>query len=266
MRRTRAIVRASALVVCTLVMYAALILGLPFAFAITNPHRWRSLIFHGWAKATAAILGLKVAVQGTPPAPPFLLVSNHLSYVDVLVFASLVRCVFVARGDVARWAIFSTAARQELSCLSPRSEGRSRVNGSSSGAVRRRAWCFAEGPATVRHHSSFQVVAAGPAANTLRLLSCTCYRTSEASRRHLRSAVGDIIFVKHLSGLLSLSGYTGPLRSARNQFSDESQGAGEDGGAVKDRFIPVSRVRVPLAGCRRKGASEARTLIPGKKC
>src|SRR5713226_3254357 len=45
MRHLRAIVRAGALIVWTLLMYAALVLGLPFVFAFKNAvHRWRGLV------------------------------------------------------------------------------------------------------------------------------------------------------------------------------------------------------------------------------
>ncbi len=92
-------------------MYSTLIIVRPFTFALGDPQRWSALVFHRWARGATTILGVKIAVQGTLPIPPFLLVSNHLSYVDVLVFASQVKCVFVARGDVARWPVIGSLCR-----------------------------------------------------------------------------------------------------------------------------------------------------------
>jgi 1-acyl-sn-glycerol-3-phosphate acyltransferase len=40
-----------------------------------------------------------------------LLVSNHLSYLDILVFGSLMPCIFVAKQDVRNWPIFGWFAR-----------------------------------------------------------------------------------------------------------------------------------------------------------
>jgi 1-acyl-sn-glycerol-3-phosphate acyltransferase len=40
-----------------------------------------------------------------------LLVSNHLSYLDIIVLSSIQPCVFVAKGDVARWPLFGWLAR-----------------------------------------------------------------------------------------------------------------------------------------------------------
>jgi 1-acyl-sn-glycerol-3-phosphate acyltransferase len=54
---------------------------------------------------------MRMEVQGKPPRPPFLLVSNHLSYVDVVVLASQLGAVFVARGDVAGWPVAGAMCR-----------------------------------------------------------------------------------------------------------------------------------------------------------
>ncbi|HSO75385.1 MAG TPA: lysophospholipid acyltransferase family protein, partial [Blastocatellia bacterium] len=215
MRRTRAIVRASALFVCTLLMYAALILGLPFAFAFSNPHGWRTLIFHKWAKAIATIVGLKVAVQGAPPAPPFLLVSNHLSYVDVLLFASQVKCGFVARGDIARWPVIGLLCRAAGTIFVDREKRKdvSRVNGLIDQALDagRGVVLFAEGTSTqgdlVLPFKSSLLDQAARASFAVSYAALS-YRTSESEPpAHLSVCWwGEMTLVKHLIGLLSLSG------------------------------------------------------------
>lgn len=250
MRRTRSIVRASALIVCTLVMYAALILGLPFAFAFTNPHRWRSLIFHKWAQATAAILGLKIAVQGTPPALPFLLVSNHLSYVDVLVFASLVRCVFIARSDVARWPAIGLLCRAAGTIFVDREKRKdvSRVNGLIDQALgeKRGVVLFAEGTSTqgetiLPFKSSLldQAARAGFAVSYAAL----SYRTRDNEPpAHLSVCWwGEMTFLKHLIGLLSLSGIHATVAFGAEpiQAPDRKVLAERLWRAVKDQFMPV---------------------------
>lgn len=84
--------------------YLRWLAGLPFVFT-SKDHalKWRNRNFGGWARASARIMGLMVNVQNTPPDAPFLLISNHLSYVDVVVLASLLQCAFVAKSEVARW-------------------------------------------------------------------------------------------------------------------------------------------------------------------
>jgi 1-acyl-sn-glycerol-3-phosphate acyltransferase len=99
MRHIRAIARACALVFWTLIVFTILICGARLTFR--DRSQWRALVFHKWARGAARILNLRILVSGSPPIPPFLLVSNHLSYVDVVVYASQVSCVFVARSDLA---------------------------------------------------------------------------------------------------------------------------------------------------------------------
>lgn len=49
-------------------------------------------------------------VQGTPPTHG-LIVSNHLSYLDILCYSAAVPCVFVSKADVEAWPIFGKYAR-----------------------------------------------------------------------------------------------------------------------------------------------------------
>ena len=43
--------------------------------------------------------------MGSPPRPPFLLATNHLSYLDILVLASRLPVHFVAKVEVRRWPV-----------------------------------------------------------------------------------------------------------------------------------------------------------------
>lgn len=54
---------------------------------------------------------MRVVTAGEPPRPPFLLVSNHLSYVDIIAYAACLGCVFISRGDVADWPGIGLVAR-----------------------------------------------------------------------------------------------------------------------------------------------------------
>ena len=55
-------------------------------------------------------LKITVAAKGAFPARG-LLVSNHLSYLDILVYSSLSPCVFVSKKEVRSWPIFGQMAR-----------------------------------------------------------------------------------------------------------------------------------------------------------
>ena len=112
MSYVRLIVRAIALSVLTVAVYAVLRFGLAVTRRSSRRRaRWQALILHRWARTAAFVLGLKIDVSCNAPAAPFLLVSNHLSYVDVIVFASQLDCLFVAKKDVESWPIIGGLCR-----------------------------------------------------------------------------------------------------------------------------------------------------------
>ena len=55
-------------------------------------------------QVTAAIVGFKIKVRGEPSTErPTLFVSNHASYLDIIVLGSLLPAVFVAKKEVSQW-------------------------------------------------------------------------------------------------------------------------------------------------------------------
>ncbi len=72
-------------------------------FFIPNKQFWRQIIFRLWAKGFVKILGVKIHVSGRLPRPPFFLVSNHLSYVDIPLLRSILENVFVTKGEIQSW-------------------------------------------------------------------------------------------------------------------------------------------------------------------
>ena len=84
----------------------------PFVyFRAKSKRRWRNFIFRNWAKTIVKVLGIKVQTNTIVPATPFFLVSNHLSYLDIVVFASQMDCVFIAKREVKRWPVFGLLSR-----------------------------------------------------------------------------------------------------------------------------------------------------------
>lgn len=81
------------------------------AFAPRLCRRFRTGLFRRASRAALALLRLELRVLGTPPEPPFLLVTNHLSYLDVVVLASLVPGLFVAKAEVRRWPLLGPICR-----------------------------------------------------------------------------------------------------------------------------------------------------------
>ncbi len=56
-----------------------------------------------WGHGTARIFGMKIRVHGTPPEAPFFLVTNHISYTDILLLCATCPAWFVSKAEVARW-------------------------------------------------------------------------------------------------------------------------------------------------------------------
>jgi len=89
--------------------------GLDFARALcfcrrNEPKRWRALWLQRCSRIISRLIGLELHHRGTPPSSG-MIVSNHLSYLDILAYSALVPCVFVAKKDVASWPVFGLFAR-----------------------------------------------------------------------------------------------------------------------------------------------------------
>jgi 1-acyl-sn-glycerol-3-phosphate acyltransferase len=77
-------------------------------FFIPNKLFWRQIIFRYWAKGFIKLCGAKIHISGRLPRPPFFLVSNHLSYVDIPLLRSLLENIFVTKGEIQSWFLAGT--------------------------------------------------------------------------------------------------------------------------------------------------------------
>jgi 1-acyl-sn-glycerol-3-phosphate acyltransferase len=64
---------------------------------------------HKTCRQLTAQLGWRVTVEGSPPTSG-LLVTNHLSYLDILFLSTAVPCVFVSKVEVRKWPLFGLCA------------------------------------------------------------------------------------------------------------------------------------------------------------
>jgi 1-acyl-sn-glycerol-3-phosphate acyltransferase len=72
--------------------------------------RWRHRVVGTWARGFAAVLGMRRTVIGTPPRAPYFLVSNHLSYMDIILLYTCLDGVFIAKSDMRRWPVLGPLA------------------------------------------------------------------------------------------------------------------------------------------------------------
>lgn len=103
-RHLRAAARLAAISALTAVLWLAWL-------AAPRSLRWRYRLMRAWAHGIARIARLEIEVSGEPPRRPFLLVTNHLSYVDIVVLSSVVECSYVSRGDVRDWPVVGLLCR-----------------------------------------------------------------------------------------------------------------------------------------------------------
>ncbi len=112
MRVARAVARLVGVAMLSLSAYLAVAAGLGVcAFSPRSRGRWQGKVFHWWGAALMPLLGVRVDWQGPAPATPFLLVSNHLSYLDIMVLGSRLPVVFIAKVEVKRWPVVGHLCR-----------------------------------------------------------------------------------------------------------------------------------------------------------
>lgn len=98
-RIARVIVRGSGLlwgVACCLVEYLLRRLGGKLS------EQTRIEVLHRWSSRTLPRIGLSLEVTGAPVGAG-LIASNHLSYLDILVYSAIAPCAFVAKREVRAW-------------------------------------------------------------------------------------------------------------------------------------------------------------------
>lgn len=62
-----------------------------------------------WAQRMLVIMGVRLVVQGTPPAAgPMLVISNHLSWLDILTMHAARHMRFVSKSGVKQWPVLGT--------------------------------------------------------------------------------------------------------------------------------------------------------------
>lgn len=112
MRWLRILLRLPTFAVVTLVLCVLRILprAIPW-FRGSADQAWRKTLFALWARLTRRVIGMRVHVDGPLPDTGSFVVTNHVSYIDVLLLANFLPARFVAKSEVARWPFIGRAAR-----------------------------------------------------------------------------------------------------------------------------------------------------------
>jgi lyso-ornithine lipid O-acyltransferase len=78
------------------------------------------ILFH---RTAARIIGLRVRVIGAPSADrPMLILSNHVSWLDIIALGTVMPLSFVAKAEIAGWPVFGLMAKLQRSVFVDRNK------------------------------------------------------------------------------------------------------------------------------------------------
>ena len=67
-------------------------------------------IIQAWLRRAAEIIGIDIQVHGTLTKSPMFIVSNHISWLDILVISSVLPVSFLSKAEVRDWMVIGTLA------------------------------------------------------------------------------------------------------------------------------------------------------------
>src|SRR6266702_3750759 len=114
------------------------LLGMPVQWLFLKLHRGAARRFpNRYHKLVAALFGMHIKVIGKPvTGEGVLMVANHTSWVDIVIFSAVTPLSFVAKTVVARWPLFGTLARLQRTVFVERQ--RRSASGETRDAIRDR--------------------------------------------------------------------------------------------------------------------------------
>ena len=100
----------------TLKILLHILFVIPLCFLILiSTKRQQEKIIQYWCRRLLSIFEIKVEVQGLDNflynQKQYLMVANHISWIDIIVIQSIKPSIFVAKSDVASWPLFGWVAQ-----------------------------------------------------------------------------------------------------------------------------------------------------------
>ena len=247
MKYIRATIRFPLFVIATLGLYS---IWFVLRFVIPNKIYWRQLAFGLWTKSFVWLSGMDIEIIGEPPKPPFFLVTNHLSYVDIAALRATVEGVFVAKVEVSTWFLAGRIVR-DMGVIFIDRKNRRDIPRAGVEIIRRLSdgegvIVFPEGTSTkgediLPFNSSFLEFAAKTDLPVS--YASISYRTpdGEPPASTMVCWWEDISFAAHLFRLFTLPRFTAILDFGEQSIvnPDRKQLAAELRQRVKEKFIPV---------------------------
>ena len=178
-----------------------------------------------WGNGVARIWGMNIKVSGTKPSTPFFMVSNHISYTDIVLLCAVSPAWFVSKSEVSSWPGIGKLTQMALTVFIDRETRKdvSRMNTLIADLVRKggSVLFFPEG--TTSDGNAIQPFKSSLLQPAIDLnipvhVAVIDYTTPEEEPppEELVAWIDDDEFAPHLKCLLSSSGFT-----ARVHFAEE---------------------------------------------
>jgi lyso-ornithine lipid O-acyltransferase len=203
---------AKALRIGLRLLWIALEVARAFVGFVALPNRRfdaRALWLHKTCRRVLRVFGLRVASAGSVPDQG-LLVSNHLSYLDIIVLAALTPAVFVSKREVKFWPVFGWLAALAGTVFVNRRRATdvTRVNARIRSLLDNGALVVVFPESTTsdgRTVLAFKSSLLEPAAHSRHVITASCIRYSldDGDVPSELCYWGDMTFVPHLLNLLS---------------------------------------------------------------
>jgi len=199
------------------------------------------------ARTVLDALGIHYSVIGQPPTRG-LVVSNHLSYLDILIIAAAMPCFFVAKMEIGGWPFFGKAARSNGTIFLDRSSLSSASSVAEQMVERLKlpipVLLFPEGTSTDGSQVlPFHPRLIDPATSTgVQITAAAVSYVIEGGVEERELCwFGDTEFVPHLLKALETPGF-----SATVQFGEPK--------VYDDRRVAADATRTEVSGMRMNGA------------
>ncbi|PWN07548.1 lysophospholipid acyltransferase family protein [Rhodohalobacter mucosus] len=112
MTQLRAIFKLCMLFLYTVAAYSVYFIWYLFLKLFRKPvEPWRNILLKYWSRGICAILNMKMRVEGKAPQAPFVVVSNHVSYLDVVPLYGVLDCTFIAKKEIRSWPLIGFMAK-----------------------------------------------------------------------------------------------------------------------------------------------------------
>ncbi len=112
MSSLRVLLRAPLIALATLLAHSTVLASLLLKpFAPDLQLRVRNAVFLWWGRRISNLIGMRITVEGRPPKGEFVLVANHVGYIDIVLLASQIEATFIAKSSLRRWPLFGWAFR-----------------------------------------------------------------------------------------------------------------------------------------------------------